>query len=70
MPASDQPHFAERPFVEVALPLPVRQNFTYRLPDSFSLAKLGARVLVPFGRRTLTGYVVGFPSRLTEFLRE
>ena len=64
MPASDQPHFAERPFVEVALPLPVRQNFTYRLPDSFSLAKLGARVLVPFGRRTLTGYVVGFPSRL------
>ncbi len=25
---------------------------------------MGARVLVPFGRRTLTGYAVGFPARL------
>ena len=46
------------------MPLPVRQNFTYTLPDEFALAKIGARVLVPFGRRTLTGYAVGFPVRL------
>lgn len=64
MPAAQQLHASERPFVEVALPLPVRQNFTYRLPEPFAIAKLGARVLVPFGRRTLTGYAVGFPSRL------
>ena len=63
MPASDQPHQPERPFVEIALPLPVRQNFTYRLPEQFAHAKAGARVLVPFGKRTLTGYVVGFPSK-------
>jgi primosomal protein N' (replication factor Y) len=64
MPAAQQPHTADRPFVEVALPLPVRQSFTYRLPERFAVAKLGARVLVPFGKRTLTGYAVGFPSRL------
>ena len=64
MPAAQQPHPEERPFVEVALPLPVRHNFTYRIPESFSVAKLGARILVPFGNRTLTGYAVGFPSRL------
>ncbi|MEO5859303.1 MAG: primosomal protein N', partial [Pyrinomonadaceae bacterium] len=64
MPAPEQTHHHERPFVEVALPLPVRQNFTYRLPDQFGFAKIGARVVVPFGKRTLTGYVVGFPSDL------
>src|SRR5688572_8461622 len=64
MPSSEQPHHPERPFIEVALPLPVRQNFTYLLPDQFSHAKVGSRVLVPFGKRTLTGYVVGFPSKI------
>ena len=64
MRTSDQPHQSERPFVEIALPLPVRQNFTYRLPEQFAHAKVGSRVLVPFGKRTLTGYAVGFPSRI------
>ncbi|HEX6278953.1 MAG TPA: DEAD/DEAH box helicase, partial [Pyrinomonadaceae bacterium] len=64
MPAAEQSHTAERPFVEVALPLPVRQNFTYRLPERFARTKIGSRLLVPFGRRTLTGYAVGFPTRL------
>ncbi|HEX6279246.1 MAG TPA: hypothetical protein VFZ49_04445, partial [Pyrinomonadaceae bacterium] len=64
MPAAEQSHTAERPFVEVALPLPVRQNFTYRLPERFAHTKIGSRLLVPFGRRTLTGYAVGFPARL------
>lgn len=46
-------------FVEVALPLPVRRLFTYRLRDEFAeVIKLGARVRVPFGRRILTGYTV------------
>ena len=64
MPAPEQPHRPERPFIEIALPLPVRQNFTYGLPAQFAHAKTGARVLVPFGKRTLTGYVVAFPSEL------
>ncbi len=51
---SPQPTFAE-----IALPVPIRRTFTYRLPESMRDAiKLGARVKVPFGRRTMTGYAV------------
>lgn len=51
----------DRPFVKVALPLPLKNSFTYRLPETFAASvKLGARLLVPFGKRTLTGYAVGF----------
>jgi primosomal protein N' (replication factor Y) len=60
------PEQKEAAYVEVALPLPVRKNFTYELPESFGrLVKPGARLLVPFGKRTLTGYAVGFPRRLS-----
>ena len=46
-------------YVEVALPLPLRQTFTYRLPVGLQEnIKLGARLLVPFGKRQLTGYAV------------
>ena len=54
-------------FVEVALPVPMRKNFTYVLPARLALVvKPGARLLVPFGKRTLTGYAVGFPATLSE----
>ena len=50
-------------FVEVALPLPVRKTFTYETPEEFeSEAAPGKRVLVPFGRRFLTGFIMG-PAR-------
>ncbi|HLA95391.1 MAG TPA: DEAD/DEAH box helicase, partial [Pyrinomonadaceae bacterium] len=56
---------SEKPYVEVVLPIPIRKNFTYRLPAEFAASvKIGARVLVPFGKRTLTGYAVGFPKEL------
>ncbi|MBO0720954.1 MAG: hypothetical protein J2P41_09025, partial [Blastocatellia bacterium] len=46
-------------FAEVAIPLNVHQTFTYRLPVSFAAdAKTGCRVLVPFGKQLLTGYIV------------
>ena len=46
-------------YAEVALPLPLRRTFTYRLPPHIGKSvQLGARVLVPFGKRNLTGYVV------------
>ncbi|MEA3408923.1 MAG: hypothetical protein U9Q95_01090, partial [Candidatus Eisenbacteria bacterium] len=39
-------------FIEVAVPLPVTGTFTYSVPvDLVDLAGVGARVLVPFGRR-------------------
>lgn len=52
-------------FAELALPLPLRQTFTYRLPMGFSEhVKLGSRLLVPFGKRNLIGYVVAIHSEL------
>jgi primosomal protein N' (replication factor Y) (superfamily II helicase) len=54
-------------FAEVALPLPLRQTFTYSLPFSFrENVKIGARLLVPFGNRQLTGYVVELHQNLSE----
>lgn len=47
-------------FVEAALPVPLRRVFTYRLPEEFRpKIKLGARLKLPFGKRTMTGYAVG-----------
>jgi len=47
-------------YIEVAVALPVFQTFTYSVPDSFAgFMAIGKRVLVPFGRRRVTGYVFG-----------
>lgn len=46
-------------FVDVALPLPLPQTFTYDVPDTFrDIMAVGRRVLVPFQNKRLTGYVV------------
>ena len=46
-------------FVEVAVPIHIRQTFTYRLPgDISSRAQAGCRVLVPFGKKFVTGFIV------------
>ena len=46
-------------YVEAALPVPLRRVFTYRIPEEMRGAiKLGARLKVPFGKRSVTGYVV------------
>jgi primosomal protein N' (replication factor Y) len=44
--------------VRVALPLPIRRNFVYRVPDTIGFPAPGTRVRVPFGERVLTGVVV------------
>ena len=47
-------------FVEVAVPVAVRKTFSYSVPPEFrSRITTGMRVLVPFGRKLMTGYVVG-----------
>ncbi len=39
-------------FVDVILPLPLANHFTYSLPDEFSeRIEIGCRVIVPFGRK-------------------
>lgn len=50
-------------FVEVAVPVPLRHTFTYRLPAEFrEKIQTGARVMVPFGKQLLTGYAVGLDA--------
>jgi len=57
--------------ISVALPLPLRQNFSYRVPESLPLPVPGVRVRVPFGERVLTGVVMAADGRETpEGLRE
>jgi primosomal protein N' (replication factor Y) len=54
------PHYAE-----VAVPLRVAQTFTYRLPSALrSDTRVGARLLVPLGRKLVTGYVVALHDAL------
>jgi len=45
-------------FLEVAVALPVQGTFTYRDPRPGLPAPIGAQVVVPFGARTVTGFVV------------
>jgi primosomal protein N' (replication factor Y) (superfamily II helicase) len=52
-------------YAEVAIPLHVMQTFTYRLPLALQEdARLGSRLLVPFGRKRLTGYIVALLQNL------
>src|SRR5688572_4759860 len=54
-------------FVEVAVPVHVAQTFTYRLtPEQSIHAKPGARILVPFGRKMRTAYIVELHDELPQ----
>ncbi|SMC99024.1 replication restart DNA helicase PriA [Desulfocicer vacuolatum DSM 3385] len=49
------------PYIDVAVALPVTNTYVYKVPDHFRhIALPGMRALVPFGRRRLTGYILGF----------
>ena len=46
-------------FCQVVFPLPFRNTFTYSIPDELiDSVKTGVRVVAPFGKRVLTGFVV------------
>ena len=47
------------PLVRVAVPVPALDALTYRIPADLAQPPSGARVLVPLGRRILTGLVTG-----------
>ena len=55
----DAPEGEATQFADVALPLPIPQRFTYRIPSEFlDLVKPGIRVIVQFGRqKVVTGLV-------------
>jgi primosomal protein N' (replication factor Y) len=49
--------------VEVVFPLPFRNAFTYEVPKEMEqFMQVGVRVVVPFGKRTLTGFVINTAS--------
>ncbi len=50
-------------FADVAVELPLESTFVYSIPDNLVIS-VGTRVLVPFARRSITGYVVGLRSSL------
>lgn len=46
-------------FAEIIFPLPFRKVFTYSVPGEFEkFVKPGIRVIVPFGKRVLTGFLI------------
>jgi primosomal protein N' (replication factor Y) len=49
--------------VDVVLPLPLAQRFTYALPEGAAEPPRGGRVLVGFRGRRLVGFAVGEPER-------
>jgi primosomal protein N' (replication factor Y) len=50
----------ENSYIEVAVALPVYKTFTYSVPEALlPFISAGKRVLVPFGRRRVTGYILG-----------
>ncbi len=52
-------------FADVAVPVHVSSTFTYRLPVSVRhLAQAGSRIVVPFGRKFVTGYIVALSAAL------
>ncbi len=53
-----------KPFAEVVFNLPLQGPFTYIIPPRWrGNVQVGMRVLVPFGRRRITGYVVNFADK-------
>lgn len=48
----------EKLYIEVAVTIPTQTTFTYKVPEKLLLlVQVGKRVLVPFGRRRITGYI-------------
>lgn len=46
-------------FAEIVFPLPFRNSFTYSIPKELEhYAKTGVRAVSPFGKRTLTGFII------------
>src|ERR1044072_10021839 len=69
MPTSERRYQESAPhaplYAEVALPLRLTQTFIYKLPLALrEETRVGARLLVPFGRTLTTGYVVALHDEL------
>lgn len=46
-------------YAEIVFPLPFRNSFTYSVPEELEqYVGIGIRAIVPFGKRTLTGFII------------
>ena len=53
--------------IEVAVALPVQGTYSYAVPDNLAvMIAPGKRIIVPFGRRRITGYVLGTPHEVCD----
>ena len=54
-------------YIQVAIPVPMRQLFTYSVPEPLQhpVIKLGERIVVPFGHRKVIGIVIGVENENT-----
>jgi len=53
-------------YIDIAIALPVYKTFTYLVPENFSnFISVGKRVLVPFGKRKVTGYILGSCEKIS-----
>ena len=63
--STDPNHAAQPRYAEVAVPVHVSSTFIYHLPVSIrDTAALGARIVVPLGRKLVTGYIVDLHENL------
>jgi len=52
-------------YINVAIAVPIDQTYTYQVPEPFQHAcRTGVRVMVPFGRQTLSGYCLETTSQV------
>jgi primosomal protein N' (replication factor Y) len=50
-------------YAQIAVALPLESLFTYRIPEDMAdIVEVGKRVIVPFGKRKVTGYVMELTS--------
>src|SRR3990167_4692794 len=61
------PMSASPTYLEVAVAAPLPQTLTYAIPISGEIPVPGQRVLVPLGKRLLTGYVLTLSEEKPEF---
>src|SRR3989304_5958392 len=51
-------------FIDVAVDMPLNKAFTYKVPETLSMhMDIGKRVLVPFGKKIITGFCTGFREK-------
>ena len=51
--------------IQVVFATPLRQSYSYTVPSGLD-ASLGVRVVAPFGRQKLTGFVISETKAITE----